>query len=93
MDAMKAKGGRQGRGPTGLVLSPTRELASQTSRVLKLLLPGLGIKGSLLAKSTAAGSDFCKVDVLIATPLMLVESLQASKVRSQFVSIGDAKGF
>jgi hypothetical protein len=81
MEAMSVKGGRVGKGPTALVLSPTRELARQTAGCLKVLLPGCGVKGMLLAKCTAAGSDFSKVDVLIATPLLLVESLQASKVR------------
>ena len=32
----------------------------QTARVLKLLLPGLRIRCSVLSKSTAAGTDFSK---------------------------------
>ena len=77
---MQEKAAQLGKGPSVLVLSPTRELAAQTARVLKQLVPGTALKGSLLAKSTAAGTEFGKVDVLLATPLLLVESLQASKV-------------
>lgn len=41
--------------------SPTKELSVQTARVLKLLLPGLRIRCSVLTKATAAGTDFGKV--------------------------------
>ena len=82
MQAMKAKAGKRSAGPSVLVLSPTRELAAQTLRVLKLMLPGTALKGSLLAKATAAGTDFSKVDVLVATPLLLVECLTSTKVCS-----------
>lgn len=77
---MKEKAGKCNSGPSVLALSPTRELAAQTARVLTQLLPDTALKGSLLAKATAAGSDFRKVDVLIATPLLLVESITAKKV-------------
>jgi superfamily II DNA/RNA helicase len=77
---MKKKASRLGVGPSVLVLSPTRELAAQTARVLKLLLPNTGLKGTLLATSTLAGTDFSKVDMLIATPLLLVEAIGQSKV-------------
>ncbi len=50
-------------GPRAVVLAPTRELAAQISRVLDTLLPGTGLRGRLLSKSTAAGSDFSKVGV------------------------------
>jgi hypothetical protein len=33
----------------------------QSGRVLKLLLPGLGLRASILTKATAAGTDFAKV--------------------------------
>lgn len=79
MAAQEERAGRSGSGPSVLVVSPTRELAAQTMRVLKLLTPGTGVKGSLLVKATAAGSDFSKVDALVATPLLLVESLAAEK--------------
>ncbi len=48
-------------GPHAVVLSPTRELAAQISRVLASLLPGTRLRASLLSRSTAAGSDFAKV--------------------------------
>jgi ATP-dependent RNA helicase DDX52/ROK1 len=47
--------------PKALCLSPTHELAGQTARVLKRLLPGTKLKACLLSKATAAGSDFSKV--------------------------------
>jgi DEAD/DEAH box helicase len=81
--AMQEKAAQLRAGPSVLVLSPTRELAAQTMRVLKLLVPGMAMKASLLAKSTAAGTDFSKVDMLMATPLLLVEMLQQDKVRNQ----------
>eukprot|EP00198_Chlamydomonas_reinhardtii_P008439 XP_001697776.1 predicted protein [Chlamydomonas reinhardtii] len=49
-----------------LVVSPTHELAAQQARVLKLLLPGSGLRACLLCKATAAGTDFSKVDALLA---------------------------
>ena len=42
-------------------MAPTRELAAQIARVLDALLPGSGLRGSLLSSSTAAGTDFAKV--------------------------------
>lgn len=44
-------------------VSPTKELMMQSGRVLKLLLPGLGLRASILTKATAAGTDFGKVGV------------------------------
>lgn len=61
-------------GVKALVLTPTRELTAQSARVLGLLLPGLGLRASILTKSTAARGDFAKVDVLLANPLRLVEA-------------------
>lgn len=63
-----------------VVLSPTNELAAQQARCLKLLLPGSGLRGSLLSKATAAGSDFSKVDILLANPLRLLSLIEAKKV-------------
>ena len=48
-------------GVRALVLSPTAELAAQSARVLKLLLPGTRVRGALLTASTVAGTDFSKV--------------------------------
>jgi hypothetical protein len=38
--------------PKALLLSPTHELAAQTARVLKLLLPGSGLRCCLLSKKS-----------------------------------------
>jgi hypothetical protein len=46
--------------------SPTKELSVQTARVLKLLLPGMRVRCSVLSKSTAAGTDFSKASSSIA---------------------------
>lgn len=83
MIAAGAKAAKKAQGPAVLVVAPTRELAGQTHRVLKLLLPNTGVKGSLLANSTAAGTDFRKVDFLVATPLLLVQVIGHAKVRTQ----------
>jgi ATP-dependent RNA helicase DDX52/ROK1 len=58
-------------GIKALVLSPTKELSIQSARVLAPLLPGLRLRLSVLSKSTAAGTDFSRVDVLLAQPLRL----------------------
>lgn len=50
-----------GPGPRAAVMAPTRELAAQIARVLDTLLPGSGLRSSLLSSSTAAGTDFGKV--------------------------------
>ena len=58
-------------GIKAVILSPTKELSVQTGRVLKPLLPGMRLRCCVLNKSTAAGSDFSKVDILLANPLRL----------------------
>jgi len=63
-----------------VLLSPTHELAAQQARCLKLLLPGTGLRCSLLNKSTAAGTDFSKVDVLLANPLRLAHMAKEGKM-------------
>lgn len=47
--------------------SPTKELSVQTARVLKLLLPGLRIRCSVLSKATAAGTDFSKARIALGS--------------------------
>lgn len=79
--SLQERAASKGSGPCVLVLNPTRELAAQSYRVLKLLVAGTGISGSLLSKSTAAGTNFSAVDILIATPLLLVQLLRDKKVR------------
>jgi ATP-dependent RNA helicase DDX52/ROK1 len=66
--------------PKAVVLSHTNELAAQQARVLKLLLPGSGLRGSLLSKSTESGTDFSKVDILLANPLRLLSMVEQKKV-------------
>lgn len=63
-----------------VVLSPTNELAAQQARTLKLIIPGSGLRASLLTKSTAAGTDFTKVDILLANPLRLLSLIQSKRV-------------
>lgn len=58
-------------GLSGLVVSPTRELAAQTSRCLDRLTTRMRIRGALLTKSTAAGTDFSKVRQLCLVPRAL----------------------
>ncbi len=67
-------------GVKGLVLSPTKELSVQTGRVLKPLLPSLRLRCSVLCKSTAAGTDFSKVDILLANPLRLGGMVREGKI-------------
>ena len=62
--------------PRALVLSPTRELAAQTARVLSKLAEGTEVKGKMLTRgAAAAGASFEGVDVLLATPLRLARAL------------------
>ena len=68
-----------------VVVSPTKELNLQTGRVLKLLLPGLRLRCSVLTKATAAGTDFSKVDILLANPLRLGGMVQEGKIRLDHV--------
>lgn len=67
-------------GIKALVLSPTKELSMQTGRVLKPLLPGLRLRCSVLSKATCAGTDFSRVDILLANPLRLGGMVREGKV-------------
>lgn len=67
-------------GITLLVLSPTRELAAQTHRALTRLVAGTNLKATHLDARTAHGTDFSRVDFLVATPLPLVRMLDSKKV-------------
>lgn len=67
-------------GIRALVLSPTKELSMQTGRVLVPLLPGLKLRCSVLSKATAAGTDFSKVDILLANPLRLESMTREAKI-------------
>ena len=68
-------------GIRAVVISPTKELSMQTGRVLMPLLPGLKLRCSVLSKATAAGTDFSKVDILLANPLRLESLAKEGKIQ------------
>ncbi len=57
------------KGPSAVILAPSRELAAQTARCLLLLLKGLKLRCTLLTAAVAAGTDFSKV---ISHPLLYI---------------------
>ncbi|KAK9822019.1 hypothetical protein WJX74_000975 [Apatococcus lobatus] len=69
-----------GKGPWAVIVSPSRELAGQIRRALGLLSRGTGVTSILLKPASAAGADFSKVDVLLATPLRLARALKRRSV-------------
>ncbi len=73
-------------GVRALVVSPTRELATQTRRVFSLLSPGRRLRAAVLTKAAAAGADFTSLDVLISTPLRLGHLLSSKKIDLSRVS-------
>lgn len=76
---MKLKSHEEG-GPRALLLAPTKELAGQSARILRVLSRGVsGLKSCLLTKATA-GNDFTKIDILVATPMRLKALLQHEKI-------------
>ena len=76
---MKLKRHEEG-GPRALLLAPTKELAGQSARILRILSRGVsGLKSCLLTKATA-GNDFSKIDILVATPMRLKILLQHEKI-------------
>jgi ATP-dependent RNA helicase DDX52/ROK1 len=80
-------------GPHAVVLSPTKELSIQTGRVLAPLLPGLRLRASVLSRATAAGTDFSRVDLLLANPLRLGAMSAEGKVdlsRVRFLILDEA---
>ncbi|KAA6420206.1 MAG: DEAD-box ATP-dependent RNA helicase 57 [Trebouxia sp. A1-2] len=52
------------KGPSAVILAPSRELAAQTARCLLLLLKGLKLRCTLLTAAVAAGTDFSKFLIL-----------------------------
>ena len=76
---IKLKAHKEG-GARALLLAPTKELASQSARILRVLSRGVsGLKSCLLSKATA-GNDFGKVDVVVATPMRLKILLRDDKI-------------
>ena len=79
--------------PRALVLSPTRELAAQTARVLSKLAEGTGVRGKMLTRgAAAAGAAFEGVDVLLATPLRLARALARKKQKNKKRKKSDSGG-
>ena len=60
----------------GLIITPTRELASQIHRELKKLTVGKPFKICMLSKATNVSTRSNPFDILISTPLRLVYSLK-----------------
>ena len=67
-------------GPLALVLSPTRELATQTARVLARLTAGTGVRGALLPRGAVVGGGAHACDILLATPARLAAGLARATV-------------
>lgn len=74
-ETVKGKSGKaegsveMSKGPSAVILAPSRELAAQTARCLLLLLKGLKLRCTLLTAAVAAGTDFSKV---ISHPLLCI---------------------
>lgn len=79
--ALKSPAARAG--IRAVVLSPTRELAKQTHRELKLLCAGKRLRLRLMTKAVGAGVDFTSggspCDVLVSTPLRLSRMSEEKK--------------
>ena len=74
-------------GPSGLVLSPTRELAQQTARVAQKLkqLSFYAIVGGKSKEEQVSGLEASKALVLIATPGRLIDLVEANAVNLRSV--------
>ncbi|KAJ3218199.1 RNA-dependent ATPase rok1 [Dinochytrium kinnereticum] len=73
-------------GIRALIVSPTRELALQIERQIKLLVKGKPFRVCVLAKSMVSASDdqkapVLKYDIVITTPLRLVHAIQEDLIR------------
>ncbi len=69
-------------GPRAVLLCPTRELALQTTRVLRLVLDGRNkmLRSVVLSKDNIGSTDFDEVDILLSNPLRLKGLLAEKKV-------------
>ncbi|KAM7262430.1 hypothetical protein ACFE04_000113 [Oxalis oulophora] len=69
-------------GIRAVILSPTRELAAQTTRVCKSLAKGLKFRIKLMTKQILKAAHFSKFpcDILICTPLRLQKAIQKKKI-------------
>ncbi|KAL3162808.1 hypothetical protein ABBQ32_009266 [Trebouxia sp. C0010 RCD-2024] len=68
------------KGPGAVILAPSRELAAQTARCLLLLLKGMKLRCTLLTAAVAAGTDFSKVHLVVATPKRLAHLVKAKHI-------------
>ena len=73
-----ADDGVGGGGLRGLVVCPTRELASQIENEFKKLTRGMQMKVGVMGKAHSVGDT--SYDILISTPLRLVYALEAGAV-------------
>jgi ATP-dependent RNA helicase DDX52/ROK1 len=73
-------------GPRALLLAPTRELASQICGEVQRLAAGRAFKVAVVSKALAATKDgagqgvFSGYDLLVATPMRLLQALREGKV-------------
>ncbi|KAI8842560.1 P-loop containing nucleoside triphosphate hydrolase protein [Chytridium lagenaria] len=73
-------------GIRALIVSPTRELAMQIERQVKLLIKGKPFRVCVLEKSMVSSNDEAKApvlkyDIVITTPLRLVHAIQSDFIR------------
>ncbi|KAJ3104194.1 RNA-dependent ATPase rok1 [Phlyctochytrium planicorne] len=72
-------------GTRALIVSPTRELALQIERLVKLLVKGRPFRVSILEKSMVASKNDSKAstpkhDIIITTPLRLVHAIKIDAI-------------
>ncbi|OMH84238.1 ATP-dependent RNA helicase ROK1 [Zancudomyces culisetae] len=69
-----------------LIISPTRELANQIHRQIKLLVPSKKIRASVLSKAKTSlknqdPKNKKRIDILVATPLSLIYAIRAQEIK------------
>lgn len=77
-------------GVRAVILSPTKELAAQTTRECRKLAKGKKFYIRLMTKKLAKSGDFSKLrcDILISTPLRLQFAIRKGKLDlSRYVSL------
>ncbi|KAJ8538304.1 hypothetical protein K7X08_014844 [Anisodus acutangulus] len=82
-------------GVRAVILSPTRELASQTTRECRKLAKGKKFYIRLMTKQLAKSGDFSKLrcDVLVSTPLRLKFAIRKGKLdlsRAEFLVLDES---
>ena len=83
--------GRGGRDPRGLILLPTRELATQVSDVLRPLAQTLGLRTVLVAGGMSYGPQLKNlesgVDIVIGTPGRLIDLMDRGSLLLHAIEI------